>query len=86
MLVRHGEGAKLIDLLWRKGPERWLLRQAQRYVVNLPRHVHGRLATDGAIEEIHPGIFIQGHGNLYDKNLGFCSDRSLIYEPDELMI
>ncbi|WP_373500908.1 CRISPR-associated endonuclease Cas3'' [Desulfococcus sp.] len=87
VLVHYGEnGSKLIEKLRRQGPERWILRQAQRYVVNLPRHVHGRLLADGAIEEIHPGIFVQGHGNLYDKNLGFCVDRSMIYEPDELMI
>jgi CRISPR-associated endonuclease/helicase Cas3 len=87
VLVHYGEkGSKLIELLRWQGPERWILRQAQRYVVNLPRYVHGRLLADSAIEEIHPGIFVQGHGNLYDKNLGFCADRSLIYEPDELMI
>lgn len=87
VLVQYGEkGGQLINHMRRQGPERWILRQAQRYVVNLPRPVHGRLLADGAIEEIHPGIFVQGHGNLYDQNLGFCADRSLIYAPDELMI
>ncbi len=87
VLVLYGEkGCKLIELLQHQGPERWILRQVQRYVVNLPRHVHGHLLADGAIKEIHPGIFVQGHGNLYDNNLGFCADRSLIYAPDELMI
>lgn len=87
VLAQYGEkGGQLIDLLRHQGPERSILRQAQRYVVNLPRPVHGRLLADGAIEEIHPGIFVQGHSNLYDQNLGFCADRSLIYAPDELMI
>lgn len=87
VLVQYGEkGGQLIEHLRRQGPERWILRQAQRYVVNLPRPVHGRLLADGAIEEIHPGIFVQGHGNLYDQNLDFCEDRSLTYAPDELMI
>lgn len=87
VLVWYNEkGTQLIELLRRQGPERRLLRQAQRFVVNLPRHIHGRLLADSAIEEIHPGLFVQGHGNLYDENLGFCADRSLIYEPDELMI
>ncbi len=66
--------------------ERWLLRKLQRFVVNLPRYLHGRLVSQGAIEEIHPGIFVQGHGGLYHQQLGFCADCSLIYEPDELMI
>ncbi|NTV13850.1 MAG: CRISPR-associated endonuclease Cas3'' [Desulfobulbaceae bacterium] len=86
VLVQYGEGSHLIELLRRQGMERWLLRRLQRFVVNLPRHVHGRLVSEGAIEEIHPGIFVQGHGSLYHKQLGFCADRSLIYEPDELVI
>ncbi len=87
VLVRYGEkGDNLIGLLRKHGPDRNILRKAQRYVVNVPRHIHGRLREDGAIEEIYPGIFIQGHGKLYDDNLGFCVDGSLIYEPDELVI
>ena len=86
VLVCYRRGEQLIESLRRVGPDRRLLRQAQRYVVNLPRHVHGRLLADGAIEELHPGIFVQAQGNLYDRHLGFCADRSLVREPDELMI
>lgn len=86
VIVGYGEaGARLLDQLCRLGPERWLLRKLQRYVVNLPRHLHERLRVDGAIREVHPGIFIQGHGALYDDNLGFCPERSIIYDPDELI-
>jgi len=77
---------KLVDQLTRFGPERRLLRKLQRYVVNLPRRLHERLRVDGAIREVHPGIFIQGHGALYDDDLGFCPDRSMVYDPDELMV
>ena len=35
---------------------------------------------------MHPGIYVQGYKSLYDEDLGFCPDKSLIYEPDELMI
>ncbi len=76
---------ELLTLLQRKGPERWLLRKLQRYVVNLPRYLHSRLLSEGAIREIHPGIFMQGHGALYHSDLGFRPDKSIIYEPDELM-
>lgn len=85
VIVRYGEGEKLIALLEKKGPERWLMRKLQRYVVNLPRYLHMKLLASGAIRECYPGIFIQDHPSLYDKNLGFCSDRSLIYEPDDLI-
>jgi CRISPR-associated endonuclease/helicase Cas3 len=80
------EGEKLVDLLTRRGPERWLLRRLQRYVVNLPQYLHRRLLSEGAIREIHAGIFVQGHAALYDDNLGFCPDKSVIYEPDELIL
>ena len=86
VLVRYEEGEQLIATLRSQGPERHLLRRAQRFVVNLPRYIAGRLIAEGAIEEIHPGILVQGYGNLYDLTLGFCADRSLVREPDELMI
>jgi CRISPR-associated endonuclease/helicase Cas3 len=87
VIVKYGEeGAKLVEQLTRLGPERWLLRKLQRYAVNLPRHLHDRLRMDGVIREIHAGIFIQGHDALYDDNLGFCPDKSIIYAPDELVV
>jgi len=86
VLVHYGKGSRLIETLRHQGPERWLLRQLQRYVVNLPRYVHTKLLAEGAIEEVHPGIFVQGHDGLYHDQLGFRADRSGIYEPDELMV
>jgi len=80
------EGEKLVDLLTRRGPERWLMRLLQRYVVNLPQYLHRRLLAEGAIRQIHAGIFVQGHAAFYDDNLGFCPDKSVIYEPDELIL
>jgi CRISPR-associated endonuclease/helicase Cas3 len=86
VVVTYGDqGAKLVEKLKHLGPERWLLRKAQRYVVNLPRRLHRRLLAEGAIREIHTGITIQNHGALYDEDLGFCADKSLIYDPDELI-
>jgi len=75
----------LISMLCLGMPERGLLRKLQRSVVNLPRHLHGKLLASGAIREVHPGIFLQGHGALYQEHLGFCPDKSIIYEPDELL-
>lgn len=86
VIVIYGEGAKLVDQLTRLGPERWLLRKLQRYVVNLPRRLHERLRAEGGIREVHAGIFVQSHGSLYDENLGFCPERSILYEPDELIV
>lgn len=86
VFVSYGEkGAKLLDQLARLGPERWLLRNLQRYVVNLPRHLHKRLVAEGAIREVHSQIYVQGHGGLYDEQVGFCADKSIIYDPDDLI-
>jgi CRISPR-associated endonuclease/helicase Cas3 len=84
-VIVNFENDELLALLQKQGPERWLLRKLQRSVINLPRYLHCRLLSEGAIREIHPGIFIQGHGALYHPELGFCPDKSIIYEPDELM-
>jgi len=54
--------------------------------VNLPRYLHDKLVTDGAIRLIHPGIFVQGHRAMYDDIIGFCPDRSAIYAPDDLIV
>jgi CRISPR-associated endonuclease/helicase Cas3 len=76
---------ELLAQLERVQPDRLLKRKLQRYVINLPRHLHGQLLALGAIREIYPDMFVQTHGALYDDNLGFCPDKSIVYEPDELM-
>lgn len=84
VVVRY-ENASLLALLERQQPERWLIRKLQRYVVNLPRRLHNQLLSSGAIREIHPDIFLQSHGALYNENLGFCPDKSIVYDPDDLV-
>jgi CRISPR-associated endonuclease/helicase Cas3 len=85
VIVRYEEGEDLIWLVKKRGPERWLMRRLQRYVINLPRYVHAKLVSERAIAEIHPGIFVQEGGAMYHPELGFCPDKSMIYEPDELV-
>ena len=85
VIVSYEDGERLIEMLKKLGPERWLMRKLQRYVVNLPKYVHAKLYNEGAIIEAHPGIFIQLYKAMYHPDLGFCRDKSMIYEPDELM-
>lgn len=85
VLVTYGDGAGLIALLEKKGPERWLMRKLQRYVVNLPRYLHTRLLTEGSIRQVYPDIFVQGHSALYREDIGFCPEQSIIYAPDDLI-
>ena len=85
VIVCYEEGEKLIEQLKRIGPERWLMRKLQRYAINLPKYLHAKLRNEGAVMEVHPGIFVQEYGAMYHNVLGFCADKSMIYEPDELM-
>ena len=86
VIVCYEEGEKLIEQLKKLGPERWLMRKLQRYIVNLPKHVHTKLCNEGAIIEAYPGIFVQEYGAMYHPDLGFCAHKSMIYEPDDLII
>jgi len=85
VIVAYEKGADLIRKLEQGKPDRWLLRKLQRYVVNLPRYLHAKLLAESALRELHPGIYVQGHGALYHKDLGFRPDKSIVYEPDELI-
>ena len=85
VIVRYDEGESLISMLKKKDIERWLMQKLQRYIVNLPLYIHTKLRNEGAIIEVHPGIFVQEYGTMYNDDLGFCVDKSMIYEPDDLM-
>jgi CRISPR-associated endonuclease/helicase Cas3 len=85
VIVRYDEGESLISMLKKKDIERWLMQKLQRYIVNLPIYIHTKLRNEGAIIEVHPGIFVQEYGAMYNDDLGFCVDKSMIYEPDDLM-
>ena len=86
IVVRYGEGDSLICLLERNGPEIWLLRKLQRYVVNLPKLEHEQLVRQGGAFEAAPGIFVQVHSGQYDETIGFCIDRSAEIPPDDLIV
>jgi CRISPR-associated endonuclease/helicase Cas3 len=86
VIVRFRKGTDLIEQLRHLGPERWLLRQLQRYVVNLPRYQHQVLLNQGDIHEVHPGLFIQAHDGLYHQDLGLLGDDPAYYDPDQLII
>jgi CRISPR-associated endonuclease/helicase Cas3 len=85
VVVAYQKGKELIELLKNNPPDRHYLRKLQRYVVNIPRYQHSKLLAEGAIKEVHPGIFIQIQASMYDENLGYCIDKFGKYEPDELI-
>ncbi|MGF1614670.1 MAG: CRISPR-associated helicase Cas3' [Gammaproteobacteria bacterium] len=65
---------QLLGTLRKHGPERWLMRRLQRYTVNLHRHEVMRLLTQGDVEEVIPGLFVQVGDWLYHPHLGLNCD------------
>ncbi|MBU1244007.1 CRISPR-associated helicase Cas3' [Myxococcota bacterium] len=86
VIVNWRDGGKWIHCLRQGPPDRWLLRKLQRYVVNIPKTVHGRLLREHAIVEVHPGIYVQEQAGLYREDLGLCPDLSCVYDPEDLII
>jgi CRISPR-associated endonuclease/helicase Cas3 len=83
VIVTYKEGGDLIKTLENTEPNRALLRKLQRYTVNIPRYLHSNLLVNGAIYEVHPGIYVQTQKSMYDDELGFCPDKFGLYKPDE---
>ncbi|MBD3328364.1 CRISPR-associated helicase Cas3', partial [Candidatus Peregrinibacteria bacterium] len=61
---------ELIDLLRKKGPERWIIRKLQRFVVNIPQKCFAKILESGFIEDVH-GYFVQSASGLYRPGVGF---------------
>ena len=70
---KEGGSVKLIDQLKRIGPEFWLLKKLQRFIVNVPTPVVERLAREGHIEDIH-GYYVQRSTGLYQRGYGLLPD------------
>ena len=87
VIVRYGDSERLLARLARAGDDldRKTLRQLQRYVVNIPRRIHQRLLTDGAIEERRPGVYVQV-APLYDPEIGLRIEQTANYGPDDLIV
>lgn len=63
----------LIEQLRRNGPESWLLRKLQRFIVNVPVPVFERLKREEYLEDIH-GYWAQKTRGLYKPGLGLLPD------------
>jgi len=64
----------LLGRLRKNGPERWLMRKLQRYIVNVRDPDMQRLQAQHDIEEMFPGLFAQTSDWLYDSTLGLTMD------------
>ena len=71
----HVDSQELIQLLRSKGPERWLMRKLQRFIVNVPVRLHNELQRKSLVEDVH-GFSVQSSPGLYRLGLGLLADVS----------
>jgi CRISPR-associated endonuclease/helicase Cas3 len=79
IIVCYKKGADLIELLRRKGPEPWLMRKLQRYIVSINSWDFEEIKESHRIEHIH-GCWIQADAWLYDDNFGLTFHDNWINE------
>ena len=72
------EAEKWIATLRKEGPQRWLMRKLQRYTVNIHRWDALRLNSQGDVEEVIPGLYVQTSNWLYDDKIGLLLDGNPI--------
>ncbi|OYV26238.1 MAG: CRISPR-associated helicase Cas3', partial [Halothiobacillus sp. 20-54-6] len=56
---------KLLNALKKDGPQRWLMRQFQRYTVNIHNREAMKLLSQGDVAEAIPGLYVQVSDWLY---------------------
>lgn len=75
------EIAKLLGVLEKEGPQRWLMRKLQRYTVSIPKRVAETMLKQGSLTLPMPGLHVQIDAeNLYDPMLGLKPEGD-IYNP-----
>lgn len=90
VIVQYEKSEVFLDEL-RKSPwnARKILRNLQRYVVNLPERIHREMQFAGHITGLEgfDGIYIQETTGIYREDIGFCkpSDKGFL-NPDDLII
>jgi CRISPR-associated endonuclease/helicase Cas3 len=78
------DSQKLIELLRSKGPERWIMRKLQRFIVSVPKGLYESLERQSIIEDIH-GFGVQSTPGLYRAGLGLLADAST-WNPTGFML
>jgi CRISPR-associated endonuclease/helicase Cas3 len=70
---QRADSQKMIEQLRSGGPDRWIIRKLQRFIVNVPKRCHDQLERDGLIENLH-GYSVQAFPGLYRPGLGLLCD------------
>ena len=71
----------LLGALAAEGPQRWLMRQLQRYTVTIPQRLATQMLNQGDLTLPMPGLYVLANtDNSYSNILGLVSDVD-IYNP-----
>jgi CRISPR-associated endonuclease/helicase Cas3 len=73
-----------LNTLRKEGPQRWLMRKLQRYIVRVHRRYAEPMRNHGDIEELFPGLFVQTADGLYNIDFGLQLDQVQL-TPDQYM-
>lgn len=79
----NSDSQDLIERLRSRGPDRWIMRKLQRFVINVPKRFCDQLERDGMIETVH-GYRVQAYPGLYRPGLGLICDE-VRWDPEILI-
>lgn len=65
----------LINTVKKDGPQRWLMRKLQRYMVTVRKTEAERMLQRGDVELPMPGLYVQAVDGIYDSSLGLMIDE-----------
>lgn len=83
--VHYGDAEKWLNTLKKQGPDTWLLRKLQRYLVSIPRYQLEQLKQQGAVTEIYPDIYAQAIPGLYHERYGLSVNEEPMLNPSSLI-
>lgn len=76
----------LLGSLAAEGPQRWLMRQLQRYTVTIPERLAVQMLQRGDLSLPVPGLYVLANtDNLYSNILGLLGDADL-YNPSAFAV
>lgn len=71
VIIRYGKSPEYIEQLYTAGPKREIMRQLQRFVVNIQQKNCEGMLKNGMISEPFPGIYVQEDAACYQPTFGF---------------
>jgi len=74
-----------LNILKKDGPQRWLMRKLQRYIVRIHQRQATPMLAHGDINELMPGLFVQTADGLYNTDFGLQLDHVQL-TPDQYAI